>query len=121
VVAHSSKAFKKYLRGLRRVTDAHRVQVRPRLMIAHAQPSEIWNIDEKGFCIGIGGNQWILALNVEMNDSAHHFTQSTSWASRIATSLYHQGISSDGFAGYLFCSQPSICSSSHILQTEDWY
>jgi hypothetical protein len=37
--------------------------------------------------------------DVEMYDSAHHFTQSTSWASRIATSPYHRGISSDGFAG----------------------
>jgi hypothetical protein len=57
VVAHSRNAFETYFRGVRRVTDAHRVQVRPRLMIAHAQPSDIWNIDEEGFCIGTGGNQ----------------------------------------------------------------
>ncbi|CAD6923067.1 unnamed protein product, partial [Tilletia laevis] len=27
------------------------------------QPCDIWNVDEVGFRVGIGGKQWILTLN----------------------------------------------------------
>jgi hypothetical protein len=57
----------------------------------------------------------------EMYDSSHHFIWTVSQSSQIATSPTSAGLAQLGLQVTGFIDQPSICSSWHILQTEDWY